>query len=146
MVGFPALIFFLPSQVKDTACGFWHEYHFMEVFSWFIFLTKYINSFCCVHIVYEGPQHIVGNQRMLAEFLKYYYRLDVNSLHPSRIGLRGFRGKKAEKEGWLCLTVPDKIIGKKVQGGIQEVFKTASATFQGTNYRGWGHIHSFIHS
>lgn len=55
----------------------------MEVFSWYL-SDQYISSFCCVHIVYQGPQHIVGNQRMLAEFLKYYYHLDVNSLHPQQ--------------------------------------------------------------
>lgn len=48
----------------------------------------------------------------------------------------------------MVLPVPDGVIGKKVRRGIQEVFKKASATLQGTVYgpEGCGHIHSLIHS
>ena len=100
---------------------FRHKYHFTEMFPPFNFLTQYISSFCYVHIAYHGSWHIADIQRMLAEFIKEYYRLDINLNHLQQN--RAWVGGGWESYQRKCFPVSDWITGKKVQRGIQKFFQ-----------------------
>lgn len=104
---------------------FRHKYHFTEMFPPFNFLTQYISSFCYVHIAYHGSWHITDIQRMLAEFIKEYYRLDINLNHlqQNRAGVGGGGGNHIKGSAFLSLIG---LLARRYRGASKSFFRRAN--------------------
>lgn len=105
---------------------FRHKYHFTEMFPPFNFLTQYISSFCYVHIAYHGSWHIADIQRMLAEFIKEYYRLDINLNHlqQNRAWVGGGEGGNHIKGSAFLSLIG--LLARRYRGASKSFFRRAN--------------------